>query len=516
MTRPLEAIVVGGGIAGMAFAIRLTEFAAGRPLRVRIISKAPVQVSSSYVAQGGMAAVIASDDRLEQHVQDTLGVGCGRNDEAVVRAVVGEGPDMVRWLQGLGAAFDTDAGGALRLAREGGHSAARVVHFKDSTGAEIVRVLRERMIHLPQVEVLENCRALDLIMKDDEAGRQCCGVRVLDIPAAREMELHADVVVLATGGAGQVYAHTTNPPAATGDGIAMAVRAAIALRDMAFVQFHPTALYTDGQGQDFLVSEAVRGAGARLLGADRRPLMEGRHPKGDLAPRNVVARTIHHEMMRTGSPHVWLDAAPIGSVRFAAEFPSIDRRCRALGLVPGVDLIPVLPAAHYLCGGIRTDVRGRTSAEGLIALGECAGTGLHGADRLASNSLLEALVVPRWAAEEVWETTLRVPGPPVDVARPAAMAKRVSAVGERIAVFLRHAMSAHVGIVREEEGLGIALRSIAWADRHLAPIREKRRYSAELLDLKDMLAVARAITEAAIREPLSVGAHYVEERAALV
>ena len=508
MSAPLEVIVVGGGIAGMAYATQLVDLAKRSPVHVRVLSKAPVQVSNSYAAQGGVAAVMRADDSFAQHVQDTLQVGAGRNDPHVVRLVIREGPALIRGLIGLGAEFDADPQGELQLAREGGHSTARVVHHRDSTGEEIVRVLQQRMRSSAAIEVIEDQRVIDLLVEELDGTRRCIGVRSLDMRGGDLVDMHADVVVLATGGAGQVYQHTTNPATATGDGIAMAIRADVPVRDMAFIQFHPTALYTALPGQAFLISEAVRGAGARLLDADHRPLMWGRHPMGDLAPRNVVARVIHEEMARSGSPHVWLDASMIGSARFTKEFPAIDRQCRSVGIKPGKDPIPVMPAAHYLCGGIRTDDRGRTELGGLFALGECASSGLHGADRLASNSLLEALVIPKRAAR----ATLTDSRPIISTASPLIVHDRLSsrsnkAVGRAIAA-VQHAMSTHIGILREHEGMSHVLKVLARQERLLASTWGRNRWSLELIELRDLLAVARSITQTALSERSSVGAHY--------
>lgn len=511
MSRTLDILVVGGGIAGMSFATQLVDLIGDRKVRIRMLSKAPVQVSNSYAAQGGVAAVLRVKDSFDCHIKDTLSVGGGRNDRAVVERVVRDGPSLIQGLISLGARFDMDAAGSLMMAREGGHSEARVVHHRDSTGTEIVRVLHELVARSAAIKVQEGWRALDLLVAGPVGSRRCVGVRALDDSTGAVHDLHAHIVVLATGGAGQVYQHTTNPAEATGDGVAMAVRADVDLRDMAFVQFHPTALYTGGTGQAFLISEAVRGAGARLLTYDGRPLMDGVHAMGDLAPRNVVARAIEAEIQRSGAAHVWLDASSIGMARFAQEFPAIDRRCCELGIIPGRDRIPVAPAAHYICGGIATDDRGRTSLPGLLALGECAGSGLHGADRLASNSLLEALVIPKRAADAVARMALTEVACSEDSPYPQHIASRSPQSIRRALNDLRHTMSTHVGLVRDREGLSIALRTIAHCERVIAPMWTGRRWSRELFMLRDLLGVARAIVEAALKEEVSVGTHFLTD-----
>ncbi len=508
MSAPLEVLVVGGGIAGMTYATQLVDLAGERRVQVRILSKAIVQVSNSFAAQGGVAAVLRSGDSFEQHVKDTLTVGAGRNDPEVVRLVVREGPAMIRGLIGLGARFDAGADGRLDLAREGGHSQARVVHHRDTTGAEIVRVLQQRVKASSSIEVVEDQRVIDLLLDGPAEERRCIGVRMLDLRTGALMDRYAPVVVLATGGAGQVYQHTTNPVGATGDGIAMAVRAGVPVRDMAFVQFHPTALHTGDLGPSFLISEAVRGAGAKLLRADGGSLMKGVHPMGDLAPRNVVARAIHQEMGRSGSPHVWLDASPIGVARFMHEFPAIDAHCRKHGLTPGRDLLPVMPAAHYMCGGVVIDDRGRTALAGLYALGECASSGLHGADRLASNSLLEALVLPKRAAHDTLQGSSDHPHADDVIITCDKLSTRVNEALPRGIAALKHVMSKHVGIVRDAESMQFALHLIAREERLVAQLWSRKRWSRELLDLRDLLAVARSISESALAEPLSLGGHF--------
>ena len=512
MKRPLEVIVVGSGVAGMAFALRLAALKGRDDVRIRILSKAVPEQSNSNAAQGGVAAVIRPEDSWEQHRDDTLAVGAGRCVPAVVERVVKEGPACIKELLDQGARFDTDEQGHLEAAREGGHRMARVVHRGDRTGAELVRVLFDRVKHDPAIRLDSDRFVMDLLTGEGTQGRRCIGVRTVDVRTGAITLEHADAVVLATGGAGQVYRHTTNPAGATGGGVAMAIRVGVPLRDMAFVQFHPTALYAPEQPGTFLVSEAVRGAGAVLLRHDGSRLMQGLHPMADLAPRNVVARAIHAEMQQRGVPHVLLDATPIGRARFAKEFPMILDHCWSIGLDPLERPIPVMPAAHYLCGGIRIDGDGRTELPGLFALGECAGSGLHGADRLASNSLLEALVIPRHAAAYAAALDL-LPQVGANIAMGryhlGPPSQETSAIRER----LGDVMMDRVGIVRDDAGLISASRELDVLKQQTELLWSGGERSLELFELRDMVLVAKAICAQAIVEPCSVGAHWNPGRA---
>ncbi|MBP8822546.1 MAG: L-aspartate oxidase [Flavobacteriales bacterium] len=508
-----DVIVVGGGIAGMAFAERLADLA-GPEVRILLFTKAPVEASNSYLAQGGVAAVVLPEDSVEEHVQDTLAVGAGRCDPHVVRLIVEEGPASIARLVGAGARFDADAQGRLQLAREGGHSQARVVHHRDTTGAEIVRVLHQRVACDPRIRVLEHQCALDLLMHGEGDLRRCTGLKALDIRTGEVSLYSAAAVVLATGGLGQVYRHTTNPAAATGDGIAMAIRAGVPLRDMAFVQFHPTALYDPANGPTFLISEAVRGAGARLLHPDGAPLMQGQHPKGDLAPRNVVARAIHRAIQGTGHPHVWLDTAPIGVEAFGRHFPNIANTCGQRGIVAGRDPIPVMPAAHYACGGIRTDDHGETALHGLFALGECASSGLHGADRLASNSLLEALVMPRRAAEAMAARKLHQPvgerGP--GSGRHFTM-QGIAPLADQLIQEIKDLMTAQVGILRTTAGLQLAQQRLAAMEAACHRALAAHRPAWAWAQVRDMAQVSGAIAASALEQRQNVGAHWCQDLA---
>ena len=504
-----DVLVVGGGIAGMAFAERMTALKPG--VRIILLSKAPVEDSNSYLAQGGVAAVVLPEDSVEEHVQDTLTVGAGRCDPHVVRLVVEEGPKAIVRLLDAGARFDADAQGRLQLAREGGHSQARVVHYRDTTGAEIVRVLRDRVAAGPGITVVDHQHALDLLAEGEGMDRRCVGVRTLDDRTGNVRELRAGAVVLATGGLGQVYRHTTNPVAATGDGIAMAIRAGVPLRDMAFVQFHPTALYDEQGGPTFLISEAVRGAGAHLLRLDGSPLMQGSHPKGDLAPRNVVAREIHRAILQDGGAHVWLDTAPIGVAAFAKLFPNIANVCGQRGLVGGRDRIPVMPAAHYSCGGILTDDRGRTALAGLFALGECASSGLHGADRLASNSLLEALVMPARAAETLAAGPRHQEGGGATVQEAAFRMEGDVADAQAMRNELKDLMTAKAGILRTMGGLTAARERLGEMDARCREALARSQPAWAWAQVRNMVQVAAAIVDSALGQAGNAGAHWCEE-----
>ncbi len=507
MKRKLKVIVVGNGVAGMSFALRLADRMKTEGVAIHMLSRTGPEYSNSNAAQGGVAAVIHPLDSWEQHRDDTLEVGGGRCEPAVVELVVKEGAACIRELLDQGARFDTDDRGGLNAAREGGHSAARVVHRGDRTGAELVRVLQAQVKLNPNIVVTETLMALDLLVTDDRLGRRCNGIRTIDVGSGEIKLHHADVVVLATGGAGQVYRHTTNPAGATGSGVAMAMRAGVPLRDMAFVQFHPTALYAPEQEATFLVSEAVRGAGAVLLQPNGERLMDGVHHMGDLAPRNVVARAIHAVMRQQNAPHVWLDATLIREARFAREFPMIQAHCWSLGLDPAREPIPVMPAAHYICGGIRTDAQGRTGLDGLYALGECAGSGLHGADRLASNSLLEALVIPKHAANSVMSSGVQNALPH------DAVTGRYHFTGPSFLTIttmktLRDRMMDQVGIVREDAGLHAAWRDLKKIRQDMERAWASGERSMELFDLRDLVMVARAICGQAIEEPRNAGTHW--------
>ncbi len=398
-----DVIVVGSGIAGLTCALALREKGAS----VLLVTKTLLHAGSTEWAQGGIAAALDPEDSPREHLDDTLVAGVGLCDEDAVETLVTEGPQRVRELVALGARFDTDAAGEITLTREGGHHRDRIAHAGgDATGQEISRALiaqLRRVAEDPGIEVIEQALVVDLLTSEDGS---VCGV-TLHVIGEGEIDgvgsARARAVVLATGGLGQIYSSTTNPPVATGDGMAAALRAGAVLADVEFVQFHPTVLYLGegSTGQQPLISEAVRGEGAFLVDGDGQRFMQGRHPLGDLAPRDVVARAILERMAATGTDHVWLDARHLGADFLQRRFPSIVARCRELGLDPSTQLLPVAPAQHYASGGVRTDLDGRTSLPGLYACGEVSCTGVHGANRLASNSLLEGLVFAHRIADDI-------------------------------------------------------------------------------------------------------------------
>lgn len=475
-------LVVGSGVAGLHTAWRASEQA-----DVLLLTKRSLFDSATAYAQGGIAAALGAGDSPALHRQDTLAAGAALCDAAAVQVLVEEGPARVRELQTAGAHFDLDPSGRLKLGREAAHSKNRIVHAHgDQTGAEVARTLVARVRDSERVRVLEKARVLDLIMR--RGG--CVGVRASI--AGRATEIIADATVLATGGCGQIYRYTTNPVVATGDGFAIAHRAGVTLADMEFVQFHPTALDTS-ENPLALISEAVRGEGAILVNATGKRFMRGIDPRAELAPRDVVARAIFEER-RKGPVH--LDARKLGE-RFVERFPGIFALCQARGIDPRRDLIPVTPAAHYMMGGVVTDLSGRSSARRLYAVGEVARTGVHGANRLASNSLLEGLVFAERVARDLSSIQPLRGIPPVGKWRVPPLHDRGAA--QVAADEIRAVMWEDAGIARTAPGLRVAL------DR-LGDI--ETRLPAGATEEFNMLQTARLVVEAALLRRESRGGHY--------
>jgi L-aspartate oxidase len=511
--RDVDVVVLGSGAAGLAAAI------AARPVRsVLIITKDTLDAGSTAWAQGGLAGVLDPTDSLENHVRDTLEAGAGLCDERAVRQLVSEAPKAIRYLMRLGASFDPGHDGSEpALTMEGGHSHRRIVHAGgDQSGAEVQRTLDQSAV-AAGVDVLSHAFALDLLMGSNSSGqRQAAGVRVAITDEAGEVQsigvITARAVVIATGGYGQIFASTSNPPAVTGDGLALALRAGLPARDIEFVQFHPTVLWVgpDATGQQALISEAVRGEGAKLYDAAGERVMVGVHPLEDLAPRDVVANAISMRMAeRAGGvdDHVYLDATHMGA-RFAERFPSITASCRAIGIDPATQRIPVAPAAHYVCGGLRADLDGHTELAGVYAVGEVACTGVHGANRLASNSLTEGVVAgTRVGRDLAWELPELVEPEAIDADGSAGL------LPPEMRIALRSAMSRHVGVMRRPEGLAAATEALEDlarnVSRDVAPSR--RAYEAT-----NLLTVSAAVVEAARTRTESRGCHrrsdYTEPR----
>ncbi len=486
-------VIVGSGIAGL-----YTALLAAQRGRVLVLTKGTIDECNTRHAQGGVAAAIAAGDSPELHLRDTIAVGGGLSDVEAVAVLTSEGPARIRELVDLGVPFDT-VEGTIALAREGGHSVPRIVHAGgDATGANIETTL-SNLIHHSTVEVLEHHLVTDLLQE----GGRVVGVRALDTRTGALHEVEAERTILATGGGGQLFRFNTNPSIATGDGVALAYRAGAAIADIEFFQFHPTALRLPG-APAFLISEAARGEGGILRDASGRRFMFDYHPSGELAGRDVVARAIRAEMAAAGSDHVYLDLTHLPASLVTTRFPSIYSTCREYGLDITREPIPVAPAAHYMMGGVRTNTWGETSLPGLYACGECACTGIHGANRLASNSLLEVLVFGRRIVER----------PPAAAARPAGLqsgdlwarlpaAECAEGHGEPTRAGLQDLLWERVGLARTGAGLAEARATLAAWDASLPPAADRASH-----ELANMLLVGRLMCEAALLREESRGAHY--------
>jgi len=501
-----DTLIIGAGVAGLRAAVAAADHG-----DVIVLAKGELKSSNTSWAQGGIAAALASDDSFESHTEDSLAAGAGLCDRPAVELTVREGAARVRELIGWGLRLDQTASGGLALGREGGHSHARIVHADgDATGRELARCLTERVRATPGVRVFEQCFALDLITPSAEPGAPVMGA-ITHHPRFGLQVIWAKATILASGGAGVLFRETTNPPVATADGLAMAYRAGATLADMAFVQFHPTTLYLPGAARS-LISEAVRGEGAHLLDAAGHRFMLDAHPLAELAPRDVVSQSIVRQLAKQGGKHVWLDCRHLTG--FAARFPGIAELLRRFDLDPASDLIPVHPAAHYMIGGVRTDLFGRTDAPGLYAAGEAASTGLHGANRLASNSLLEGLVMGEIAGRTCAEMKNGAPGAGAGngTARPAPIPIisdiRPSDHGELdlndVRSSLRWAMWKNVGIERT----GAKLRDVTdmldfWARYTLDKIFD----DPAGWETQNMLLVGALVARSAAWREESRGAH---------
>lgn len=499
-TATADAIVVGSGVAGLTSALHLRDLG----MRVLLVTKAQIDEGSTRWAQGGIAAALSDEDSPEDHMADTMVAGAGLCDAEAVKILVTEGPPAMRELIDWGARFDTDPSGAIALTREGGHLRDRIAHAGgDATGREVSRALVAAVHASPEIEVIENALVLDLLRGEDGSAQ---GVTLHVIGTGQRDGVGAALapaVVLATGGIGQVFGQTTNPYVSTGDGVALAVRAGAEVADIEFVQFHPTVLWLGphAQGQQPLVSEAVRGEGAILRDDDGVAFMADEHELADLAPRDVVAKAIMRRMRAAGTEHVWLDGRHLGADVWVRRFPTILESCRLRGIDPVTDLIPVAPAQHYVSGGVRTDVDGRSSIRGLYACGEVACTGVHGANRLASNSLLEGLVFSRRIATAIRADGL-TPADPVPLGAPGVL------IPVQMRRPMQRVMDEDAGVLRSAASLR---RAAAWLADAVQDAPADVAPTTENWETTNIMTIAQVLVRHALLREETRGSHWRED-----
>ena len=510
-----DILVLGSGLAGLGYALRVAEFAT-----VNLVTKRDIMETSTSKAQGGIAAVLGPDDRFEYHIEDTLTVGEGLSHPDIVELVVRQGPERIGELVDMGAHFDTGKGNSFDLGREGGHSRRRIIHAHDMTGAEIERILVEKALAHPNIKIYENHMGVDLITREKMVRRggvvanveeSCLGAYVLNTGTGEVDTFLASITLLATGGAGKVYLYTSNPDVATGDGVAMAYRAGALIGNMEFVQFHPTCLYHPA-AKNFLISEAMRGEGAILRDRQGRAFMEKYHPLKDLAPRDIVAQAIDNELKTSGAECVYLDISHKDADFVKERFPNIYQQCLEYGFDLTKEPLPVVPAAHYMCGGVVVDASGRTSHDNLYAVGEVSMTGLHGANRLASNSLLEALVFSYQAAQAARETLPQLYKPNASMV-PAWNPGGATDSDEAVVVShnwdeIRRMMWNYVGIVRSDRRLHRARSRIDLIQQEINDYYWNFLITSDLLELRNIATVAELIVAMATTRKESRGLHY--------
>lgn len=507
-TQHFDILIIGSGTAGLTLALQTADHA-----KVAVISKGQLDEGASLYAQGGISVVLDKTDSIQSHIDDTLKAGAGLCNEEAVRFTVEHARENIEWLIEQGVSFTRDGltSETYHLTREGGHSHRRIIHSADATGREVETTLLAKAKAHPNITLFPFHIGIDLITAHKhlkQSPNRALGCYVLDINNDETKTFLAPVTVLATGGAGKVYLYTSNPDVSTGDGIAMGWRAGCRVANMEFVQFHPTCLFHP-KAKSFLISEALRGEGARLLLADGERFMHRFHPQGELAPRDVVARAIDHEMKRLGHDCVYLDISHKPASFIKSHFPTIYKRCLELGIDMSKEPIPVVPAAHYTCGGIMTDLHGHTDIRGLYAIGETAHTGLHGANRMASNSLLECLVFARAAADDIKQQRHK----PVTESVPAWDASQVYPAKEAIAIShnwdeLRRFMWDYVGIVRTTERLNKAKQRLLLLKQEIREYYSQHHISSDLLELRNLADVAELIIHSALMRKESRGLHY--------
>jgi L-aspartate oxidase len=517
-------LVIGSGIAGLTYALKVAEACPGKT--VTVLTKAQSDETNTKYAQGGIAGVMDFDkDSFDKHIEDTLTAGDGLCNRHVVEIVVKEGVERIEEIIEWGANFDKEKDGDFKLGKEGGHSEYRILHHKDVTGKEMERALLEAISRKKNINLLHHCFVLDIITQHHlgylitkaTPDVECYGVYVLNLHTNKTEKILSKITLLATGGNGQVYRSTTNPAIATGDGVAMVYRAKGRIENMEFIQFHPTALYETGiRGQNFLITEAVRGDGGILRNHAGEAFMERYDERKDLAPRDIVARAIDNEMKIAGTENVFLDCRHFSKEKFTEHFPNIYEKCLSIGIDITQHMIPVAPAAHYSCGGIKTDEYGRTSIKNLYAAGECASTGLHGANRLASNSLLEAMVFAHRAYKDSVANINLLPAPPsggIGGMIPDWKTDGTTAPKEMILITqsvkeLKLLMSDYVGIVRNNERLHRAMKRLDLLYEETEALYEKTIVSPQLCELRNMITVAYLIVKCAGFRHESRGLHF--------
>lgn len=513
MRKKVDFLVIGSGIAGLSFALKVADKG-----KVCVVTKDKVDETATKYAQGGIAAVMYPPDTHEKHIKDTLIAGDDLCNEEIVRITITESTDRVKELIDWGTEFDKEASGKFELAKEGGHSEFRVLHHKDSTGAEIVRALVNKAKNHPNIEILENHFAIDILSQHHlgvgvsrgTPGIKCYGAYILYPETGEVLTILSKITLLATGGAGTVYNTTTNPDIATGDGVAMAFRAKAIIENMEFVQFHPTSLFNPKERPSFLITEALRGFGAILKTRKEKEFMQKYDPRGSLAPRDIVARAIDTEMKLSGDEHLYLDARHLNKHDLIEHFPAIYAKCLTIGIDITKDMIPIVPAAHYSCGGVKVDKFARTTIENLYASGECASTGLHGANRLASNSLLESAVFSHRAALDALEKFSKVKY--MDEI-PDWNAEGMVLNEEMILILqskreLQSIMSSYVGIVRSDLRLTRALDRLEIIYKETEDLYKKSIINIDLCELRNLINVGYLIIKMAHLRKESRGLHY--------